>query len=598
MTYAITANEELNSIEIAFDGKPSAAVREALKALKFRWHGIKKIWYGFAEAEELRRSIEQADGESLTESIEQPKQAKQPKKSGLASLWERCDVSALPGYGTENKIKKTAREEARKAGGSYDKYAAAYIRKHLKARFPEMKFSVTSGGAGWLNACDVVIKAGPYSRHFIKGNGDWNSRNQYDHWENSDELNAVYNYCKALFNVFDADDGDYYADYGAHHDLYGGVSIDSGYTQTAPTAEQAEAAADFADRKAEAEAIEREREEAEFKARCEELERQKKELAEAERQAEQNHAEIMQHVTVEDLSEEKQIAVIGLLSDYGKAGTVSRALEQIAERIEDGEQVRTDAIITRKVKFTDERIYTNFWNLLMWDFEFLSGKGGTATEDPRLTDSEQLFKLNDEQRESVKFYNSDCIGVYLNDVFMFVINPEGYTYARYTLHPDDETDSYPAPVKLSQWRATAETKEAFYFPAPLSKQLPQADLQAGEAVTMIYVNGWTMGVEHVTGKLNSTPQPTRYAQYEDAAAFDITPNGKRQPERIYIYNGKNAVIYKGELPDVPHEIKYTDLGGNLEQVNFAGEFCNEYLKNVIRYYAKLGHLPVIDTFQR
>ena len=167
MTYAITANEEFKSIEIAFDGKPSAAVREALKSLRFRWHGIKKIWYGFADAEQLRHSIEQADSESLTESTEQPKQAKQPKKSGLASLWERCDVSALPGYGTENEMKKAVREEARKAGHGYDRHVAAYIRKHLKARFPEMKFSVTSGGAGWLNSCDVTIKAGPYSRERV-----------------------------------------------------------------------------------------------------------------------------------------------------------------------------------------------------------------------------------------------------------------------------------------------------------------------------------------------------------------------------------------------------------------------------------------------
>ena len=56
--YTITANPQFNSLEISFDGKPSEDVRAALKALKFRWHGLKKIWYGFATEEEIRKAVE------------------------------------------------------------------------------------------------------------------------------------------------------------------------------------------------------------------------------------------------------------------------------------------------------------------------------------------------------------------------------------------------------------------------------------------------------------------------------------------------------------------------------------------------------------
>lgn len=49
VNYTINKNEQYNSIEIAFDGIPSKETRDALKALKFRWHGVKKIWYGYAE---------------------------------------------------------------------------------------------------------------------------------------------------------------------------------------------------------------------------------------------------------------------------------------------------------------------------------------------------------------------------------------------------------------------------------------------------------------------------------------------------------------------------------------------------------------------
>ncbi len=40
MTYTIANNEQYNSIEITFDGKPCAAIRAALKANGCRWHGV------------------------------------------------------------------------------------------------------------------------------------------------------------------------------------------------------------------------------------------------------------------------------------------------------------------------------------------------------------------------------------------------------------------------------------------------------------------------------------------------------------------------------------------------------------------------------
>lgn len=63
MTYTITKNEQFNSLEINFNGKPSAAIRDALKALKFRWHGVKKVWYGYTDEETARKAIDGTDGE-------------------------------------------------------------------------------------------------------------------------------------------------------------------------------------------------------------------------------------------------------------------------------------------------------------------------------------------------------------------------------------------------------------------------------------------------------------------------------------------------------------------------------------------------------
>lgn len=58
MTYTINTNPQYNSTEVYFDGKPSEAVRNALKALKFRWHSVKRCWYGYASEESTREAVE------------------------------------------------------------------------------------------------------------------------------------------------------------------------------------------------------------------------------------------------------------------------------------------------------------------------------------------------------------------------------------------------------------------------------------------------------------------------------------------------------------------------------------------------------------
>lgn len=45
MTMTGTFNEKFNSIELHFDSKPSAEIRDQLKAHGFRWHNLNKLWY-------------------------------------------------------------------------------------------------------------------------------------------------------------------------------------------------------------------------------------------------------------------------------------------------------------------------------------------------------------------------------------------------------------------------------------------------------------------------------------------------------------------------------------------------------------------------
>lgn len=60
MTYTITHNAAFDSLEISFDQKPSDAVRDALKALRFRWHIKKHVWYGQGDEADIRAAIDGA----------------------------------------------------------------------------------------------------------------------------------------------------------------------------------------------------------------------------------------------------------------------------------------------------------------------------------------------------------------------------------------------------------------------------------------------------------------------------------------------------------------------------------------------------------
>jgi len=69
MTYEIRTNCQFNSTEIYFDGKPSEEVRTALKALKFRWHSVKRCWYGYASEETVAHAITGASTEENPASV-------------------------------------------------------------------------------------------------------------------------------------------------------------------------------------------------------------------------------------------------------------------------------------------------------------------------------------------------------------------------------------------------------------------------------------------------------------------------------------------------------------------------------------------------
>ena len=83
-TYTITPNEAFKSLEISFSDKPSEAVREALKSLRYRWHSLKKVWYGYSTEETVRKAIDEALAGKTAKTVKTPaKVAEKVNKFGV-----------------------------------------------------------------------------------------------------------------------------------------------------------------------------------------------------------------------------------------------------------------------------------------------------------------------------------------------------------------------------------------------------------------------------------------------------------------------------------------------------------------------------------
>lgn len=75
----IVKNESFNSFELTFSGKPSEKIRAILKANGYRWHGMRRIWYGYKDIAELLNGETVEQTGTATEQPEHPEHPEQPK---------------------------------------------------------------------------------------------------------------------------------------------------------------------------------------------------------------------------------------------------------------------------------------------------------------------------------------------------------------------------------------------------------------------------------------------------------------------------------------------------------------------------------------
>ena len=593
----LNLNNELNGIEIIFDNKPATATLEALKSAGFRWHKVKKLWYAKNTPERLELAQSITGGEAITA---------QPQKKAINL--DNLGQNAPHLYGAE--LAKAIREELKARGvdgvtvRKRDGYTTSiYVTvkatagdfssiEEAKERFTRGAFTIELERSLYINnryynfvdyeAMTEEEKEALYTDYIkcsIKKLSGVNvyHMNRANYWELT---TAFYNKIYSIYliaNQWNYDNSDLMTDY---HDVgyYLDIDIKAENLEPREAMTDEERAALIEEREEEA------RQNAEALRKYEEQRKQDEERA-AKYKAweEEATAKIYNNIVVEDL--ETALYITELAGGIGKEASKSELLETIEEY----HNPTQDARVTRKVIFTDSEALEAFNMLYLNDFDFIAGKGGTASEDARLNNPDIYNNLTTEQRETIKFYNNDCIAVYYGDTLQIVINPEGFTYSRYVYVPTDATEIKDAAEELRKQEEESKAKPGFYIPAPVEEQAEA--IKPGEAVTIYQCDGWILNNIYAGAGIVEAVTPGTYAQYKGVY---ITLTNGRKSRRVFIRNNNDCLIYSGILDKLPESITGRQISPNMrEMYNY-----NILLPNAYNYYKSIGKLPILDTLAR
>ena len=412
----VTMNAEKNGVELRFDGKPAQTVLDALKEKGFRWSVKQKMWY----AKQSNAIMEFVN--SLSE--EKTVTAASKKNDEDYDLWAMTRTDGIE----DNYVKYRICD---------NREIAAIIRKHVRERFPMCKWSVKSD----TNSISVELLESPFAK-------------------DSAELKAIAHYAYTFAQSYNYDNSDSMSDYFDvnFYGVYENDIISWKYEQTDAGEVERKMSEDFQAKQAAFEKAEQERQGREFEERMAQEEIRK---AEAEKQAAERKA---RHEVIESAAEvvETSYFVIGCdKTSASKEDKLSGYTDDCDGQLEVGHS-RQNCKISREVHFAPE-VYEMFVNQLMDDYSFLSGKGGSATDDVRVNSMIDYQMMTREERETVEWYNTDCVAVFSGDDLKIVVNPEGYGYARYVYFVDEESHiekEYKAQSGISEDEAKANAELA------------------------------------------------------------------------------------------------------------------------------------------
>lgn len=601
----VLLNNELNGVELYFNGKPSQEVREEMKINGFKWNGKKVCWY----AKQNNKTIALADklGNKNLEVLT-AKTVKKENKIDLWSLTQFTEVEREKNYNT----KEIAKE----------------IRTHLKARFKFVKFSVTS-----KDRIRVEIKSAPFEKDsiYLKAITEY-----------VDKLVESYNFCTCY---------DPYGDYGSSYNFYYFGCKLYDYEQSEATQEIVEAMKQFDTKLTEVEELKRAEEEREYQGYLIKMEQEKKEAEERQRQIKVDKEYINNNVEVVDLAEGNQYFVKNTyFANLNKNNTLERYKEEVAK----GDYYLNTLKVTREIHFKDEKSYNLYINMLLHDFDFIDGTGGSYTDDLRINSMTDYYNMTSEEQKTVEWLLKG-VAVYVNNELMFVVDAQGYCYARYvgligenTVTTKEYTCKQVVTVEeiedrkieveeiqevynnvinntSDNWYDTRKAIATAIRKNPLltfdntvvqqikdekikndlyrvlnevdtiQNQFNESGLNKGDKLTIIrgsMICG--VSISHITLEGFTMEE---YAQYKDNVKITMNVKGKKGLYSTNLYD-KDILIYKGWI-DIPTSVLYEDTS-NEKFTGMAtkyGSYDERAISDIMSYLQEKNILPIVNTYK-
>ena len=393
----ITLNTEKNGIELRFDTKPNTDVITAIKEAGFRWSGKQRMWYAKQNDETVALANQISESEGSFEY--------KPKTETNIDLWSLTRTEGIEDNYDKTRITNT-------------KEIAANIRKHLRNRFSMCKWSVTSD----YNSIRVELLESPFSR-------------------NSEALKAIVNYAYTYTQSWNYNNSDLMTDY-FDVNFYSTCKVSYNYNQRECKPNETELETDFLAKKSEFDAEQKKQEEERIKKGVEEykIRQAEYEKAEAERQQKIHRIEKNAEIKTVDYT------ILNAILKANKDDNLDHT------EIYDEKQCRETCQVSREVHFTTE-VYALFEKQLMSDYSFFDGMGGSRTDDCRIQSSIDYDMMTEEERETVEWYNIDCVAIYCDGELKLIVDPQGYNYARYVYVYDEQSqkvDTYHSDYGISE----------------------------------------------------------------------------------------------------------------------------------------------------
>lgn len=393
----ITLNTEKNGIELRFDAKPNTNIITAIKEAGFRWSGKQRMWYAKQDENTIALANQISESEGSFEY--------KPKTETNIDLWSLTRTEGIEDNYGKNRITNT-------------KEIAANIRKHLRNRFSMCKWSVTSD----YNSIRIELLESSFSR-------------------NSEALKAIVNYAYTYAQSWNYNNSDLMTDY-FDVNFYSTCKVSYNYNQRECKPNETELETDFLAKKSEFDAEQKKQEEERIKKGVEEyiIRQAEYEKAEAERQKKIHRIEKNAEIKTVDYT------ILNAILKANKDDNLDHT------EIYDEKQCRETCQVSREVHFTTE-VYALFEKQLMSDYSFFDGMGGSRTDDRRIQSSIDYDMMTEEERETVEWYNIDCVAIYCDGELKLIVDPQGYNYARYVYVYDEQSqkvDTYHSDYGISE----------------------------------------------------------------------------------------------------------------------------------------------------